>query len=333
QCRCKGNFTNINGNCRELANLSSSHDSDCKKYGFGYWCFSNTCHQGRYYFDSADISQWRTKWIKGYCRIDLHCSNLNNTKCFFDQCVCTQGYKNETGECKKDLPTNCSKDSNCTRWAEKCIFSQCQSPDKFFGSASSDTLDLYAVDRLYGACRTDHHCRNFNNSRCLGNQCKCLRGWDWVSGSCKRTINITCSDDSKCRRIGTLCFLNNCLYPEDFFDSSNTNQSNVYAAKRHEYVNGSCVKAINVTCSDDSKCLLPRSYCFLNTCLYPEDFFDSVNRYNTILYVAQRVGGFCQADQHCRGIKGSKCFRRKCSCTNDYSINGTKCNNVALTLQ
>ncbi|CAG5075081.1 Protein of unknown function [Cotesia congregata] len=172
---------------------------------------------------------------------------------------------------------------------------------------------------------------------------------------------MTCSDDSKCRRYGTFCFLNNCLYPEDFFGSSNINQSNVYAAKNiygycksnhhcrelnnthcfegrcnclsgQEYVNGSCVKAINVSCFDDSECLLPRSYCFLNTCLYPEIFFDPVNGYNTSLYAAQRVGGFCQADQHCRNIKGLKCFRRKCSCANDYSINGTECNNVTLTI-
>ncbi|KAH0557360.1 hypothetical protein KQX54_004646 [Cotesia glomerata] len=266
ECRCQKGFAKIHDKCYKLSDVNCTHDSTCKKYGHDYWCLLNACHQEGIYFDTADIHQWRAKYYKDVCQKDHHCRNLDSSICSNGKCIFLFGLKLHS-DVPKPTVTNCTSDSDCWQIKTFCFLNTCRTSDDFFNTSTIDEFNAYAAN--IWSCRFDHHCRNLQNTHCLKKKCNCLPGY--------------------------------------------------------EYVEGICQKAINVTCTDDSECLLPRSYCFINTCLYPEDFLAPANGYNISVYATKHIDGFCQTDYHCREIEHSKCYYRRCICKNKHSSNGGIC--------
>ncbi|KAH0551902.1 tenascin-like [Cotesia glomerata] len=217
RCVCSKGFQLQDNECQEMTNSTCSEHYECSH---GTRCYMNTCRYDNEFFSSDDADNYTSAGGQLNCWTDHNCSDMNNTVCFENSCICKSGYTLDFwhDKCQKWPVITCVDDEGCTSYGygEQCVFGVCKLKSELYLNPTSIDLDVYVAKHHYNFCVNDHHCRDLNNTRCHNGACECLPGYEVVFNTCQKIIGKNCTTEGECLLPGAYCFFGTCMMYQDF---------------------------------------------------------------------------------------------------------------------
>ncbi|XP_057335588.1 prion-like-(Q/N-rich) domain-bearing protein 25 [Microplitis mediator] len=361
-CKCKPNYIFRDGICLDPIGLICYESYDCESLELA--CLLGTCQLIKTFFspeNKKNSDLYSPKFIGDYCTNNEQCSELNNTICIEGACECSKNFFEVDNKCiERNGNLTCSTHYDCDPYKIRCYLGTCQTLNTFIPPENLKDNDSFYFGLEGDYCTDDDGCtRYYDNTRCVGQECECLKNFVSVGYKCvESNSNSTCSGRYDCGGSDLGCFFGTCQSLEEFFSPENKHQNALYYAENIDdyclnddhcrYVPHSicslenkcvcpkdwvtappskCLGKVNAPCRSDYDCAYEEMGCVLETCQLLSEFFSPSNAQNISLYfdLKSKHVDYCRYNYDCHHLEFAECSNFRCKCRHNYIIKDRKC--------